>query len=115
MSDVTKTRVQLIERAATELGKLVSGQNLETEDYNTIDALLDPLIEQLSLDSVVTIDDANAIDPRYFLPLGRLLANEAAPSFGTPTNDNLKAADERTLRRLTAAKPTYETLKVDYF
>ena len=115
MADLTKTRSDLVNRAATELGKLVSGQALETEDNATIDSLVDPLIEMLSADMVVTIDDSEAIDPRYFLPLARLLANEAAPSFGIPKSDQIEASDKMLLRRLTAAPATYETLRTTYF
>lgn len=115
MADISKTRVQLVERAATELGKLVSGQNLETEDSTTIDDLVDPLLAQLSSDNVVGIDDDEAIDPVYFLPLARLLANEAGPSFGIPKSQDLKADDEALLRKLSSARPTFEKLKVDYF
>jgi hypothetical protein len=48
MTDITKTRVDLIERAATELGALTSGQALSDEDATTIGALLDPLTLQRS-------------------------------------------------------------------
>lgn len=115
MADIIKTRVQLVERAATELGRLVSGQNLETEDSDTIDTLVDPLLAQLSSDNVVSIDDDDAIDLIYFLPVARLLANEAGPSFGIPKSQDIKAADEALLRKLSSARPTLETLKVDYF
>ena len=53
MPDITKTRTDLIERAATELGVLPSGQPLADEDAATIGALVDPLLRQLSLDDVV--------------------------------------------------------------
>ena len=115
MADLTKTRTDLIRRAATELGKLVSGQTLEAEDSDTIDGLVDPLIRQLSMNAVVEIGDVEAIEPEYFLPLARLLANESAPSFGIPKSADIQAAEERMLRRLTATRPTFETLKVDYF
>lgn len=114
MADLTKSRVDLIRRAATELGKLVSGQDIEAEDNDTIDGLVDPLLRQLSFDGIITIDP-DAIESEYFLPLARLLANESAPSFGTPKSPDIQAMEERTLRRLTASKPTYETLKVSYF
>lgn len=115
MADVTKTREDLIARALTELGKLVAGQNVEEEDEQTVDDLVDPLLRQLAIDGVVYIGDADAIEPEYFLPLGRLLANEAGPSFGIPKNEEAKRLDEAILRRLTAGRPTYQPLVVDYF
>jgi hypothetical protein len=115
MVDITKTRNDLIERAAAELAVLVSGQSLSDEDRATIDNLVDPLIRQLSLDSVVDIGDTDAIESEYFLPLARLLANEAAPSFGQARSEDVKVVNEKLLRKLTATKPTYETLRATYY
>jgi hypothetical protein len=115
MPDITKTRTDLIERAATELGVLPSGQPLTDEDSATIGALVDPLIRQLSLDGVADIADASAIAVEYFLPLARLLANEAAPSFGIPYSLDAKLENERQLRRLAATRPTREALRTIYY
>lgn len=115
MADIFKTRADLIGRAATELGKLVSGQNLEDEDAATINALIDPLVRQLSMDSVVDIGSAEKIDPEFFIPVARLLANEAGPSFGIPKSPDITFMEEMTLRRLSATRPTFEPLKVNYF
>lgn len=115
MVEITKTRTQLIERAATELGALPSGQSLAVEDSNTIDNLVDPLIYQLSADGVVSIQDAEEIPAEYFIPLARLLANEAAPSFGQGTSADIKAVNEGLLRRMTATAPTGETLRAVYY
>lgn len=114
MVDIVKTRTDLIRRAATELGKLVSGQDIESEDSDTIDNLVDPLVRQLSFDDVVDVSP-DAIEPQYFLPLARLLANEAAPSFGIPKSQEIKAADEFLLRKLSSSRPTYEPLISEYF
>lgn len=115
MPDITKTRIDLIERAASELGVLPAGQPLSDEDAATIGALFDPLTRQLSLDGVVDIADANAVLSEYFLPLARLLANEASPSFGLAWSGDVKAANEHQLRRLAATRPTSETLKATYY
>src|SRR5688572_18062259 len=115
MTDITKTHTDLIERAATELGVLPSGQPLSDEDAATIGALVDPLIRQLSLDGVVDVADSNAIAAEHFLPLARLVANEAAPSFGIAYSLDAKLENERQLRRLAATRPTREPLKSTYF
>lgn len=115
MSDITKTRTDLIERAATELGVLPSGQPLSDEDAATIGALVDPLLRQLSLDDVVDVGDSHAIAAEYFLPLARLVANEAAPSFGIGYSLDAKLENERQLRRLAATRPTREPLRAVYF
>jgi hypothetical protein len=115
MSDTTKTRTDLIERAATELGVLPSGQPLADEDAATLGALVDPLMRQLALDDVVDIGDDDAIPAEFFLPLARLLANEASPSFGIGYSLDAKLENERQLRRLTGARPTRERQKATYY
>lgn len=115
MVDVTKTRTDLIERAATELGALPSGETLSDEDRETIDNLVDPLVMQLSLDGVVDVADTEAIPSEWFISLARLLANEAAPSFGQQTSRQVKDDNEAKLRKLTASKPTFQTQKGTYF
>jgi hypothetical protein len=115
MVDISKTREDLIYRAATEVGALASGQSLSAEDFDTIDNLVDPLCQQLSFDGIVHVQDTNAIQPEHFLPLARLLANESAISFGQAFSKDIKIANETILLRLTAMRPTYETLENDYF
>lgn len=115
MPDVTKTRTDLIERAATELGVLPAGQPLSDEDAATIAALVDPLLQQLALDDVATIADADTVSAELFLPLARLLANEAAPSFGVAYSLDAKGENERQLRRLVATRPTRERQRPAYF
>lgn len=115
MVDLTKTRSQLKERAAKDLGIIEPGETLSAEDEETFDGLVDPLIAQLSSDSIVYISDDEAIEVKYFLPLARLLANMAGPDFGSPINEGAKYQDEQTLRRLSSAKPSYETLRTEYF
>lgn len=115
MVDLTKTRSQLIERAAKDLGIIEPGETLSAEDQETFDGLVDPLIAQLSGEGIVYIQDDEAIEVEYFLPLARLLANMAGPDFGSPINEDAKAMDERTLRRISAAKPSYEVLKTEYY
>ena len=70
MVDISKTRDDLVLRAATEVGALVVGQSLGAEEYETIDNLVDPLVQQLSFDNVVHVQDTNAIQPEHFLSLG---------------------------------------------
>lgn len=115
MVDIVKTRSQLKERAAKDLGIIEPGETLSAEDDETFDGLVDPLIAQLSLDNIVYIQDADAIEVELFLPLARLLANIAGPDFGSPVNPQAKAIDEQELRRLTATMPTYEPQQGNYF
>jgi hypothetical protein len=115
MVDLIKTRTQLIHRALASIGALEPGDAPSPEDYNTMDGLVDPLLAQLAADSVVYIDDSEAIKLEYFVPLANLLANMAGPDFGSPVNDAAKARDEHSLRRLSAPQPTTAAVKAVYY
>jgi hypothetical protein len=115
VADTTKTRAQLIERAGINLGLVQPGEALSSEDYNTLDNLVDPVIAQLSADHIILIQDTDEIDVALFMPLAAVLANMAGPSFGAAINDDALVRDQNTLRRLGATQPTYEALRVDYF
>lgn len=115
MTDIYKTRAQLIERALKSIGALEPGEAPSSEDYDTVDDLIDPLIAQLAEDEVINIQDPDQIELAVFLPLARLLANAAGPDFGSPINEDAKMRDENTLRRLAASEPTGEVLKTVYY
>lgn len=115
MVDISKTRDQLIQRALKSLAVIEPGEAPSTEDYTTVNDMIDPFLAQLALDQIVYIGDPEAIELEYFEPLARLLANACGPDFGSPINEEAKQRDEMILRRLTASRPTYQPLKVDYF
>jgi hypothetical protein len=115
MVDTSKTRAQLIARALKSLGQLDPGEAPSAEDYATVDDLIDPLVAQLAADEVVYIQDTDAIELEFYMPLARLLANAAGPDFGSPVNLEAKAFDEGELRRLSASKPTYQHQKALYY
>jgi len=115
MADIIKTREDLIYRAATEVGALASGQSLSAEDFETINNLVDPLVQQLSFDGIVHVQDTDAIQPEHFLPVARLLANESAISFGQAYSREVKLINETQLLRITAMQPTYAPLENDFF
>lgn len=110
-----KTRNDLINRAAKLLALIEPGESPASEDYDSLDGLIDPLVEQLAADQIHYVGDPDAIDAAIFEPLARLLANMAGPDFGSPINEDARRRDEQTLRRMGSARPTYEVMKVDYF
>jgi hypothetical protein len=111
----TKTLTDLKTEALGILVGLDPASSPEVEDLETIGQYVDPLLAQLAADEIVYVADSDEIPVEYFLPLARLLANVAGPRFGSPMNAAAKIEDERALRRLTAGKPTYETLRATYY
>lgn len=115
MVDTFKTRSQLKERAAKNLGIIEPGETLSTEDAETFDGLIDPLVAQLHADDIVYIQNTEEIELEFFLPLARLLANIAGPDFGSAINEAAKLTDEAELKRITSTRPTYEAQQGNYY
>lgn len=112
MSD-TKTREELVDEAAQNIGIVSNGMSLSAEDSARIDAKIDPLIARLSSDGICNVDDDDAIPSAWFAAIGRILANICGPAYGSPINREAMLADERELRRTTAVRPSYEVSKVE--
>lgn len=110
-----KTLAELKAEAFGILTGLDPSQVADAEEVDSIGVYVGPLLAQLAADEIVYITDEDEIPNEYFLPITRLLANVAGPRFGSPMNADAKMMDEATLRRLTASKPTYEPMKVEYF
>lgn len=110
-----KNSNELKTEALSILTGMDPNQEPEVEELTAVGKYLDPLVEQLAADGVCIVQDIEEIPDSWFLPLARLLANVAGPRFGSPMNEDAKQIDERALRRLTAAPPTYEALGGKYF
>jgi hypothetical protein len=112
---VAQTRQSLVHRALYNLGVLPQGQNPGAEEYNQVDALIDPMIEELIGRDVVFIEDADAIEDKYFLALGHVLAGQAQSLFGMQNDPALAARaqkGEKDLRIIASVRPTYRTLEI---
>lgn len=110
-----KTKAELIEQALNVLGVAEAGQPVEIEDSDAVDAVVAPLLNQLARSRILYVPNVEAIDDAVFLPLARMLANEAAPSFGLPRSEDARLAAELDIRRAQASYTTFEPVKVAYF
>lgn len=115
-----KTRSDLIERALKNLGALPQGQAASAEDSASMDALIDPLIESLNMRDIVYVGDADTIPDEFFIPLGECLAFAASHEFGAALDPSRLRSDGRPkaeddLKNMQAARPTYQTLKTEYY
>lgn len=81
-----RTRADLVNRAAKFLGKLVAGQALAAEDYDSIDEELPSIIENLNSRGITYVADLDEIEEAGFLPLARIVAATVATDFSVPLN-----------------------------
>jgi hypothetical protein len=65
------------------------------QEYNSIDALVDPMIEDLIARDIFFVEDADAIDDKVFLALGNVLAGVAAAEFGLQDDAAIAARAQR--------------------
>ena len=89
------SRVELIHRALRNLGALPQGQAPDVEEFNSIDDLIDPMIEDLIARDIIFIQDVDAIEERYFLHLGHVLAGLALSEFGMQNDPALTARAQK--------------------
>jgi hypothetical protein len=112
---VAKTRANLVYQALYNLGVLPQGQNPGSEEYNAVDDLVDPMVEDLIGRDVVFIEDVDAIEEKYFLALANVLAGHSSSLFGMQNDPALAVRaqkGEKDLRIIASAGPTYQTLEI---
>ena len=112
---MVKTRDDLVLRALSNLGALPVGQTASTEEYASVDALVDPTLESLSARDIFNVPDVAAIDDAAFIPLGHCLAWNCAPEFGLHSDSALAALNEQAethLKSIQSDPPIYKTLEI---
>lgn len=121
---MARTRRDLINQALANLGILSAGQTADAEDFEAVDNMVDPLVAWLESAEIYDFDniDDEGVPDDVFQPIAVLLADDAALMFGLPgvpakpgepISPREKAIDN--IRLTTYARPTYQTLKTEYF
>ena len=113
--NLTKTRTELVREAADKLNIVGTGQILEAEYAEKIDANVDPLLAQLATDEVCSVVNDESIPAEWFDALAGLLGNICAPVGGAAYDPRIKEYYELQLRRLTSSGPTYAVQEAEYF
>jgi hypothetical protein len=109
----TKNRRELVDQALAFLGVLVPGNAPSDEDVSTVDGYVDAVVDGLESREIISIDDSDAVEPRYFLELATCLAAAASPEFGGAALD-VETAEQR-LRQMARTGPTYSRMQAEYF
>jgi hypothetical protein len=112
---MAKDRQELVHRALKNLGVLPQGQSPSAEEYNSVDDLVEPMVEDLLGRDIVFLESTEVFEDRFFLALGHVLAGQAAAEFGMQ-NDQAIAARmvkaEHDLEKIASTRPTYNTLEI---
>lgn len=118
---MAKSQTELVNRALAKIGAVGSGQTASAEDVTIATDALTPLVEELNSLGVCYVplssDTAEeVIEDRLFQGLATLLSMDIAAEFGVAApSDAMRQDAMNVLRRITAASPTYEVLRADYF
>ena len=103
------TRDDLVKRALKNLGALPVGQTPSTEEYSSVDDIVDATLEDLAQRDIFYVPDVSAIDDAAFLSLGKCVAAAVSPEFGVEY-DATEA--EMKLKQIQSEVPTYKTLEI---
>ena len=112
---MTKTRNDLVNRALSNLGALPVGQTASTEEYSSVDALVDPTLESLQARDIFHVPDVSAIDDAAFISLGHCLAWNCASEFGLHSDAALAAMNAQAevhLKAIQSEVPTYKIMEI---
>lgn len=118
---MAKSQTELFNRALVKVGAVGAGQTASAEDVAYPRNALGPIIAELDELGVASIvitsnEAAEEIPDEYFAALAVLLAADISPDFGGPApSDEQRQALMAPMRRVSATKPTYETLKAESF
>jgi hypothetical protein len=110
------TRIQLVNRALAKLERTGAGfAAADSEDEEAMDGYVDGVVEQLSQDNIYSVADLTDIDVAAFEWIADILAMAAALEFRVVPNQQIREYAEYRLRRLTASRPSFSTMKAEYF
>lgn len=110
----TYTAEQVINKAASDLGKLVPGEALGSVEHDVLSDRLDSVLTEIS--RIIAISDRDEIPAIAFESVSVLTAMFAASDFSnTPVNPDAVERVEQRLRVLISQTPTYAPVQANYF
>jgi hypothetical protein len=95
-----KTRQELIAATLKKLNVIGAGQAPEPEDVQEIEDNIDGKISELNANQIFYFSDRQNFEEECVDPLAIILADQAAPSFGQPSNAESRILAENRLRSL---------------
>jgi len=133
-SQPTRSRSDLITGALAKLGVAISNQPPDLEDVQYVDSEIESICRKLEAIELVFVPDRGSPGPQggnipgaWYDDLTSIVAELVAPKFGMSPDDMAKltakglgippgtGAAAMSLHKILRGRPTYETLRVDYF
>ena len=131
MTSPYRTQADLIDETLANLGVKSAGQPTDPEDSSYVSEKLDSVVRKLAGLDIVYVPDINNIPGAWFSDLADIVAGECAEKFGQNgqgladmVNKGLGGsgpvpvgggAAARSLKQMNRGRPTFETLRVEYF
>lgn len=112
------TRVDLIHRALRNLGALPQGQSPNAEEYQSVSDIVDSTIAELDKRDIVYVADVDNLADEFLVPLGHIVAWNAASEFGAASDAALAALAQQAelrLQKMESVRPTRQIAQSDYF
>jgi hypothetical protein len=114
---ITYTAEQVINKAASDLGKYIPGEALGEVEHQVLSDRLDNVIDELG--KIIAITDRDLIPAIAFESVSVLVAIFASSEFSNTPVDYSPGGPvdrvEQRLRYLISQTPTYEILQTNYF
>jgi len=133
-SQPTRTRRDLIDNALSKLGVSISNQVADLEDILYVDVEIESIFRKLEGIDLVYVPDRGSPGPMggsipgaLFDDIGSIVADLVSPKFGLSPDDSQKLNQRglgtppgtgtaaMSLHKILRGRPTYETLRTDYF
>jgi len=111
---ITFTAQQVIDRAASDLGRWVPGEALGAVEQDVLMNAYSTVLSEIS--KIVVINDPDQVPSLIYDVIVNMTALSAASAFGNvPLDYRAMEGAEQRLRYLIAQTPTYEPVQAYYF
>lgn len=112
---MSKTKLELINRALVELGVIGAGQTAAAEDVALVDGDIDPVMSDLATRNIWVWGDPDEYDDDAFIHLAKILAFSVARAFGATPDENTRLNAETRLRLLDRPVLSGQNQSVEYY
>jgi hypothetical protein len=118
VTDIVKTRRDLVDQVLENIGVLAEGQTPSAEQVDRVDKKIDPAFADLNARGVMYIGDTEEIPVEIFLQLADVVAYRCIQTFGVSTDDEVKLtrrkeAAEKELKTIARPAKTRKVLSTD--